>query len=229
MARAPSPTPSTLLEEINKLFRGEDALGIRREFCEKLQKLGINLETNTAIKKSGFHATTFLVPQKNIVIKFFGNECEESNVKFPNDSRYMLQPLCYTDIVGNQLAIFPLLKTFGVTDDHAAELHASLDTEGYFFSDRKLENIGLTNGGIPYVIDNDAVTKVRDCAAPESRRKVQWNCIDPVLLLDHAPTERSGWKFDSTVQLGILPVRSPDAERLVDLERKKKSASTAKL
>ena len=198
MARAPSPTPSTLFEEINNCIPSE--LGICRKACEKLRGLGINLETNTAVTKHGFYATTFLVSQKNIVIKFFGNECEESNVRFPNDSSYMLQPFCHTDICGNQLAIFPLLQTSGVTDAHATELRDKLAAEGYLFSDRKLENIGLTTGGIPYVIDNDAVTKFRDLAVPESRRETQWNCIDPAFSLDHLAVEKDGgWQFDPVV------------------------------
>jgi hypothetical protein len=228
MARADIPT-STLFEEINKFIPEE--LQIFTNVCKALRNLGINLEANIATTKHGFYATTFLVPQKNIVIKFFGKECEESNVRFPNDSRYLLQSFCHTDVIGNQLAIFPLLKTSGVTKTHADELCDALDAEGYFFSDSKLENIGLTVGGIPYVIDNDAARKVSDLAAPESRRGMQWEYIDPAFSLDHTPTEKSCWEIDPVVQEKMFvlgkSLRPLDAEKLMDLE--KESETPAKL
>lgn len=226
---APIRATPTLFEEISRIIPEE--LGIRRNILSALFLLGINPEKNSAEYKSGHNCTAFLLPEKNIVIKFFGNECEESNVKFSNESRYLLQPFCHTDVVGNQLAIFPLLQTSGVTDAHVDELCSALAAEGYLFSDRKLENIGLTAGGIPYVIDNDAATKVSDLTAPESRRGIQWNYIDPAFSLDHAPAiEESWWEIDPAVRL--VPEKSlclPDAEKFVDLKGKKESKSSAKL
>jgi hypothetical protein len=233
---APVRATPTLFEEISRIIPEE--LGIRRNILSALFLLGINPEKNSAEYKSGHNCTAFLLPEKNIVIKFFGNECEESNVKFPNESRYLLQPFCHTDVVGNQLAIFPLLQTSGVTDAHADELYSALAAEGYLFSDRKLKNIGLTAGGIPYVIDNDAATKIEDLKPTESRRDIQWSYIDPRFSLDHAPTIKSlRWEFDSTVKQKMFghetvpdgASRLSDAERLVELERKKESESSAKL
>ena len=145
------------------------------------------------------YATTFILPQKEIVIKFFEKEPEEKGVaKLPNDSRYMLQPYCMTNILGNRLAIFPLLKTMQIDSSHVSQLSAGLEKEGCLFDDAKFDNVGLTEFGLPYVIDEDAVLITQGkLKGDSSKRESQWQMIKPYFETDEKfDPEKSGWDFD---------------------------------
>lgn len=166
-------------------------LGIRNRFFKAIESLGISIENNEAEYHQGFFTQTFIVPEKQLAIKFFNQEFEPGIAKLPNNSRYMLQPLCHTSIVGNQLAIFPMLSIYKeLSPDIISQLHLGLNKEGYIFDDDKPENIGYYNSGstsinIDYVIDGDAVrsdtTKIQNS---DTDRPYQWNVIPPIIKTD---------------------------------------------
>jgi len=183
----------TLIEQIETYV--PVGLGIRDEFCKKLEDLGIDLEKNHAEKPSGMHALTLLVPEKKIVIKFFHQEAEEGTPTLPNSSRHILQPFCHCKILGNLLAIFPMLEREGVGAKHVETLRIGLEKEGYFFWDDKLENIGLV-GDVPYLIDADAIKIDREKSQTRDGSRVsQWDLIHPRFPID-GPIKNSGeWSF----------------------------------
>lgn len=186
-------------------------LGIRALFIKKILALGIDPKTNLAHYPRGMYATTFVVPDKKIVIKFFDKEPEEHDVaKLPNISRHALQAFCFTNILGNRLGIFPMLNTADVTQDHVDQLREGLEREGYIFDDHKLSNVGLTESNVPYVIDEDAVLIGRVALEPDPMWENQWQIIAPYFATDHKfnPME-SGWKFDPAVLKNMIGIPSP--------------------
>ena len=204
-----------LADLINKFIPEE--LGIRVEFVKNITLLGIDPEKNIALFKSGFYASVFIIPEKKIVIKFFQRENEESNVTFPNDSKYLLQPFCHTDILSNPLAIFPLLNTTEITAEAVFEMRAELEKEGYLLADDKPENVGISDSGVSYVIDADAAMKIKIGEA-RTGRESQWRFIDPAFRTDQTPNPdlaMKAWQFDDMVSDAMFGTfRATSAERL---------------
>ena len=184
-------------------------LGILSQYLSKILALGIDPKNNQAQYAPGMYATTFILPKKEIVIKFFDKEPEEPAVaKLPNQSRYILQPFCHTSIAGNRLMIFPMLDTERVQASHINYLEDHLKEEGYEFDDRKAANIALTSDGHPYVIDEDAVKIIPQGGQTASQlREEQWRIIKPLFKTDRA-VDFSQWEFAPEICTIIDPAQS---------------------
>lgn len=191
--------------------------GIRDEFCAKISALGIDLEGNEVEVPRSMDATVFLLPEKGIVIKFFQKEPEASTPKLPNKSRAILQPYCHCEILGNLLAVFPLLNSKEVTSDHIHDLREQLKSEGYVFWDDKRENVALADG-MPFVIDRDAVFIDESGEKDGYRRPDQWSYIDPRFPTDYPLrrelTEKLFWKFNPLVEEKMFAISGASAHKL---------------
>jgi hypothetical protein len=195
-----NPTKTASLKALSQAIIPAD-LGMLTSFQAKILALGIEPETNAAILTSGMYATTFVIPEKKIVIKFFEKEPDEANVAFlPNASRYALQPFCHTSILGNRLMIFPMLDVGRANSGHIATLCDELKKEGYYLDDDKISNVGLSFNSTPYVIDEDAVKTAGGTQTTASTRENQWKIIDPFFARDaEVDLSKSGWVFDDLV------------------------------
>lgn len=87
----------------------------------------------------------------------------------------VLKPYCSATIgfdmgdVPIVLEVFPQLNTQSVEPRHVQALCHDLYTKyGLVFRDNKLENVGLTEEGVPYVIDRGSITHIRSTSLQQN-------------------------------------------------------------
>jgi hypothetical protein len=127
----------------------------------ELKRIGISPdELRTAPQAKANNAMLFAVD--NLAVKIVNDVGSFQDI--PPEDKVKLKPLTSAHIgfdMGNvpiSLVITPLMSTKAVTSEHVKALSYELDSRGKLFRDNKLDNVALTREGLPYVIDDGAVT-----------------------------------------------------------------------
>lgn len=145
------------MKDIREIYNGKDLPDI----SGILEKIG--LQNVTMPRIGGGHSTDVFDTGFGQVIKVMNKDVAAEEGGIRPASKYVLQPVYTYDLNGMyEVAVFPKLRTTGVMPHHSAMLKAMLAKEGYDFSDDKVANVGLSDDGIPYVIDSDAIRAGRD-------------------------------------------------------------------
>ncbi len=157
-----SQRKSNILSAIKSVYG--DHLG--EQLCRSVSKFltgkGIDAHLVTPMEsKKGNNALLFSY-QGEFVVKI-NNGLENHQTETPN-SIYSLRPLRKRTI-GYDMGQVPIhielhvqMNTKDINDLHRESLKEALASEGFVFSDDKLDNIGLMpESGLPYVIDSGAI------------------------------------------------------------------------
>ncbi|MCE3232452.1 MAG: hypothetical protein K0R98_709 [Rickettsiaceae bacterium] len=179
-----------------------------KEFSLLLAEIGIDAERLIFLGK-GFSTAVFDTGNNQVVKILNKDVVAEENCVFRPLSEYVLQPVCVCDNVCGmyEVAVFPKLRTEGVKEYHSKVLKFMLAKQGYLFADGKLENVGLSSNGVPYVIDSDAVCKLDGAEVKKSHfasiikwAKSQWSefACKVFTHLDADISKAKSWKFSET-------------------------------
>lgn len=127
---------------------------------KELRSLGIDPEELKPVT-SGTSKNVMIYSVDNLAVKLMTN-VEGYNETV--DDKVKLKPLAAAYVgfdMGNApitLVVTPLMSTKAVTERHVKALCHELDKSGKLFRDNKPDNVALTRDGLPYVIDDGAVT-----------------------------------------------------------------------
>lgn len=197
-----------LREFFPELFGGlKNVLGIIGIEAEHLHLIG-----------SGFSTSVFDTGHHQVVkIRNKDVSADEWPESLLPECKYVLQPVClYDDYSGFlEIGVFPKLRVGNglVNEAHQKALIYALAEEGYNFSDNKCANIGLSETGVPYVIDSDAVFLLKKEVSMERPALLnvirwpesQWS-VFPRKVLGTGDIDFSGvtgWQFNNTINCEI--------------------------
>lgn len=150
----------------------------------------------------------------------------------PVDDKVKLRPLVAANIgfdMGSApitLVVTPLMNTTRVTQKHVKALCHELDKRGKLFRDNKSDNVALTREGLPYVIDDGAITRPAQLN-PLERAK-------PYLYPAGYDTQTGKWDIDASSHGFQWPENQMDIPEFREaaanlLERRRKAAGVSPL
>jgi hypothetical protein len=185
--------PSDFFKTVEGAFGSFMGPSIAENAERNLREWGIDSRKLRRMPQKGNNAIVFSLADK-LVIKV-NSELETYKQSPVETNPLVLEPFGKTNIgfdMGNvpiALEIFPQLNTKDVEPRHVRALCHDLYTKrGILFKDNKLDNVGLTREGMPYVIDGGSLVHVNG-AVP---RPDNFNCPD----LSGYNQEQCSWETD---------------------------------
>ena len=170
MAENPEKTP--FYNIVRSTYGSYIGAGIADAAERNLRKWSIDPASLRKLEESGHNAMVFTDGQLAIKIK---TELERFGQMPPPRNPVTLEPLAYATIGYDQgqaaiaVEAYPLLDTKNVTVKHVKALCHELYTKhGLLFRDNKPRNVGLTQQGLPYVIDDGSLIRIGELAKLEN-------------------------------------------------------------